>query len=69
MNKLSEVIQSTCDPQLAVPDVLFVCVYLFLSENMEDVLANAVEIFILRSYLWKLILICARQKFIIGKQF
>lgn len=51
MNKLSEDTQNTCDPQLELPDILFVRVYLFLSGNMEDILANAVEIFILWSYL------------------
>lgn len=49
MNKLSEDTQNTCDPQLAVPVCCFL--HLFLAENMEDVLANAAEIFILGSYL------------------
>lgn len=51
MNKLSEDIQNTCDPQLAALDVLFVYVYLFLPENKEDRLANAAEIFSFWSYL------------------
>lgn len=47
MNKIFR----TWYPQLAVPDVLFVCACLFLPENVEDMLASAVEIFILWSYL------------------
>lgn len=44
MNELSENIQNTCVFWLSVLDVLFVSVYLFVSENMEDAFANAVEI-------------------------
>lgn len=47
MNKIFR----TWYPQLAVPDVLFVCACLFLPENVADMLASAVEIFILWSYL------------------